>query len=136
MKLPTKEELVKLRKGLRKQKIPQVFDGMWGSEPGIGGVKFTLSGDDYQVEWVSFNDGLISEVRHVSWKSLCIDPALELQRLEIGLIFSELLQIHAQKVMDAIGGPIESIRESEPYRTAAKKWRHWAIVKAGHMNGI
>lgn len=136
MKLPTVDELKELRKGLRKQKLPKIFDGMWGSEPGVGGVKFTISDDDYNVEWVSVENEVLSSVKNVSWKSLCGDPALELQRLEIGLIFAELLEMQAQRVMDAIGGPIESLRESEPYRTAAKKWRHWAIVKAGHMIGL
>jgi hypothetical protein len=31
MQLPAQEELQVLRKGLRKQKPPKVFDGIWGS---------------------------------------------------------------------------------------------------------
>jgi len=47
MQLPAQEELQVLRKGLRKQKLPKVFDGMWGSEPGIGGVKFVADANDF-----------------------------------------------------------------------------------------
>lgn len=36
MNLPTQDELQLLRKGLRKRKLPRVFDGMLCSDPGIG----------------------------------------------------------------------------------------------------
>ena len=71
MKLPTQEELQALRKGLRKRKLPRVFDGMWCSEPGIGGVKLTAVGTDFHVEWVSFDDGVESPLKHAGWNSLC-----------------------------------------------------------------
>ena len=60
MQLPTQEELQGLPKGLRKRKLPRVFDGMWCSEPGIGGVKVTAAGSDSHVEWVSFDGGVKS----------------------------------------------------------------------------
>ena len=63
MKLPTQEELQALRKGLRKRKLPRVFDGMWCSEPGIGGVKETAAGSDFHVEWVIFEGGVKSALR-------------------------------------------------------------------------
>jgi hypothetical protein len=55
MKLPTQEELQRLRKGLRKRKLPRVFDGMRCSEHGIGGVKVTAAGADFHVKWVPFD---------------------------------------------------------------------------------
>ena len=136
MSLPNSAELSALRKGLRKQKLPKVFDGMWGSEPGIGSVKFVADANDFKVEWVSFDVDVKSDLKEASWQRLCTDPALELQRLEIGTIFSQLLEIHAQKVMDSIGHPITAFEEAEPYRAEAKRWKHWALVPAGHMLDI
>lgn len=136
MQLPVQEELQVLRKGLRKQKLPKVFDGMWGSEPGIGGVKFTSDADDFKVEWVIFKDGIKSELKEATWRGLCLDSALELQRLEVGFVFCELIKIHAQQMMDSIGHPIAAFKEAKPLLDEAERWRHWAIVPAGHMLGI
>ena len=135
MKLPNHQELQALRKGQRKRKPPRIFDGMWCSEPGIGGVKLTTVGSDFNVEWVSFDNGSKSEVKHAVWSSLCSDPDFEMRRLEIGFIVSEILQTQGQKVMDSIGHPINALKEAKPYRDTAEEWKHWATVKAGHMIG-
>lgn len=136
MRLPTPEELKTLRKGQRKRKLPRIFDGMWCSEPGIGGVKVTAAGSDFHVEWVSFDGSVKSELKRAGWKSLCSDPNFGTQRLEIGLVFSEVLQAQGQKVMDSIGHPVDAFNEAKPYRDAADEWKHWATVKAGHMLGL
>jgi hypothetical protein len=136
MKLPTIEELHLRRKGLRKRKLPRVFDGMWCSEPGIGGVKLTAEGPDFQVEWVIFDGEVKSASKRAKLSSLCSDPALELQRLEVGLVVAEILQAQGKKVMDSIGHPMEALNEAKPYRDAADDWKHWATVKTGHMLGL
>jgi hypothetical protein len=136
MELPTLDTLKDLRKGLRKKRLPHVFDGMWCSEPGIGGVKLTADGSDFQVVWVVFENGVLSEPKQSSWRSLCCDPTLEMQRLEIGLIASEIMHVHGQRVEDSIGHPIEAHRQAKPYRDTAARWKHWALVKAGHMLGL
>ena len=136
MDLPTQEELITLRKGLRKRKLPKVFDGMWGSEPGIGGVKFTAKGSDFHVEWVTFDDGIKSALKHQNWSSLCSDPGLEMQRMEVGFVLSAVLELQGQKLMDSIGHPIEAFNEAKPLRDAAAEWKHWGTVKAGHMRGL
>lgn len=136
MKLPTHGELQELRKGLRKRKLPHVFDGMWCSEPGIGGIKVTSAGSDFHIEWVSFDGSVKSALKQAAWSSLCADPSLEMQRLEIGLVVSEILQAQGQKIMDSIGHPIDAFNEAKPYREAADEWKHWATVKAGHMLGL
>lgn len=136
MKLPTDEELQALRKGLRKRKLPQIFDGMWLSEPGIGGIKLTASGSDYLVEWVSFENEIKSELKNAMWSHLCTSPELEKQRLEIGFVVSAALEAQADKAFDAIGHPMTAFEETKPYRDAAKEWRHWALVKPGHMLGL
>lgn len=136
MKLPTNVELQSLRKGLRKRKLPRVFDGMWCSEPGIGGVKMTAAGSDFHVEWVSFNNGVKSEPKQAEWSNLCSNPNFEMLRFEIGLVIFEILQSQGQKVMDSIGHPIDAFNEAKPYRDAADEWKHWATVRAGHMLGL
>lgn len=136
MKLPTQDKLLGLRKGLGKRKLPRIFDGMWCSEPGIGGVKVTANGEDFIVEWVSFDQGVKSPLKHADWRSLCSAPGLEMQRLEIGFVVSEILQTQGQKVMDSIGHPMDALKEAQPYRDAADEWKHWATVKAGNMLGI
>jgi hypothetical protein len=99
-------------------------------------VKFTSDDDDFKVEWVSFDGDNKSDLKQASWQELCTDPNFEHRRLEIGFIFSRLLEIHAQKVMDSIGHPITAFEEAEPYRAEAKRWKHWALVPAGHMLGV
>ena len=136
MNLPTQEELQALRKGLSKRKLPRIFDGMWCSEPGSGGVNVTADGADFQVEWVSFDGGVKSAPKHAEWSRLCSAPSLEMQRLEIGLVVSGILRAQGQKVMDSIGHPIDAFNEAKPYRDAADEWKHWGAVKAGHMTGL
>jgi hypothetical protein len=136
MNLPTQDELQSLRKGLRKRKLPRIFDGMWCSEPGIGGIKLTAVGSDFHVEWVSFDKGVKSATKHAEWNNLCSDPGHEMQRLEIGLVVSDILKAQGEKVMDSIGHPIDAFNEAKPYRDAADEWKHWAAVKAGHMLGL
>jgi hypothetical protein len=133
MNLPTQEEIQVLRKGLKKRNLPKVFDGMWCSEPGIGGIKVTQTGSDFQVEWVTFNSGVKSESKQAKWFSLCTDIELERQRLEIGLVVYEILLTQGQKVMDSIGHPIDAFNKAKPYRDAANEWKHWGTVNAGHM---
>jgi len=58
--------------------------------------------------WVSFDGGEKSALKHAEWGRLCSDPTLEMQRLEIGLVVSEILQAQGQKVMDSIGHPIDA----------------------------
>jgi hypothetical protein len=136
MKLPTHKELQALRKGLRKRKLPRIFDGMWCSEPYIGGMKVTAAGSDFHIEWISFDGDVKSAPKHSEWTSLCSDPNLEMQRLEIGMVVSEILQSQGHKVMESIGHPIDGFNEAKPYRDAAEEWKHWATVKAGHMLGL
>ena len=136
MKLPTQQELQALRKGLRKRKLPRIFDGMWCSEPGIGGMKVTASGAGFNIEWVSFEAGVKTALKHADWSSLCLDSSQEMQRLEIGLVASEIMLAQGQKVMDSIGHPIDAFNEAKPYRDSAENWKHWGLVKAGHMLGL
>lgn len=130
---PTPDELPKLRKGLRKRKLPYVFNGMWTSQPGIGGAKFLADCDDFKVEWVTFTDGVCSESKFASFNQLCNDPGCEVMRLEVGWVIAELCDRDAQNVMDSIGHPMDAWNAAAPQRKVADSWRHWAIVPAGHF---
>ncbi len=133
---PTTDELVKLRKGLRKRKVPPVFDSMWASQPGIGGFRLRADGDDFQVEWVTFEKGEKQPPKFASWRQLCTDPQVEHLRLEVGWLASDLAGHKGREIMDSIGGPNEAMHEAAPYWKAADDWRHWALVPAGHMLGL
>lgn len=136
MKYPTPSELVALRKGLRKRKTPNVFDGMWCSEPGVGGVKVTREENDYRIEWVTFDNGIKSSLKIERWSALCTNPELEMQRYEVGCVVAAVLRIQGQQVEDSVGHPLEGLKQAAPYRDAADQWQHWGIVKAGHMKFV
>jgi hypothetical protein len=130
---PVPEELPKLRKGLRKRKLPHVVNGMWSSEPGIGGFKFDADGEDFNVTWVTFTDGVKSALKFASFNQLCNDSGHEFKRLEVGYLIAEFCDRDAQNVMDSIGHPIEAWNAADPQRKEADSWRHWALVPAGHF---
>lgn len=133
MDLPTVAELQALRAGLRKRKTPYVFDGMWCSEPGIGGMRATQVGYGLEIEWVTFTDGVKSQPKKEFWIDLCSNSELEMKRLEVGYVVAAICDHNAQTVMNSVGGPMEALQESAPYRELADSWRHWALVPAGHM---
>ena len=59
---PNSDEPLSLRKGLRKRVLPKAFDGLWASEPGIGGFVFEQDGPNLRVEWVI--GGIASDWMH------------------------------------------------------------------------
>lgn len=85
---------------------------------------------------VSFHDGVKSDLKRAEWRNLCSDPALEMQRLEVGYVAAAIFQEQCQKVMDSIGHPVDAFNEAKPFRETADAWRHWGLVKAGHMHGL
>ena len=74
---PSNDELLQIRKTLKKRKIPKVFHDMWMSEPLIGGAKFEKEGDDYQISWVHFIDGIKTEIFKSSFHKINTDESLE-----------------------------------------------------------
>jgi hypothetical protein len=130
---PTNDQLSDLRQGLRKRKVPGVFNGMWCSQPGIGGARFIADGDDFKVEWVTFENGQKSTSKFAGFHQLCDDPSLEMQRLEVGYVIANIQSYQGQEIANSIGDPNEAAREAKPYWNLADSWRHWALVSAGHM---
>lgn len=130
--LPNKDQLPVLRKGLRKRKLPVVRSGMRGSFESLGSFSVTKAADSFLMEW-KIKGGTS---KSSSFKDLCSDPGLELDRLELGWLIAAMFDFEAQRIMDSIGHPIEAFNAASEPRKAADDWRHWAKVKAGQMSGL
>lgn len=131
-KLPDKDQLLALRKGLRKRKLPVVRSGMCGSFEQLGSFSVTKAAGSFLMEW-KVKDGIS---KSLSFKDLCTDPGLELDRLELGWLIATMFDFEAQRIMDSIGHPFEAFNAASEPRKAADDWRHWAKVKAGQMSGL
>jgi hypothetical protein len=130
--VPTIDQLSSLRKGLRKRKIPVVRSGMRGSFESLGSFSVTKAVDAFLIEWQIKGGASKSS----SFKDLCTDAGLELDRLELGWLIAAMFDFEAQRIMDSIGHPIEAFNAASEPRKAADDWRHWAKVKAGQMSGL
>lgn len=130
--VPTIDQLLALRKGLRKRKTPVVRPGMRGSFESLGSFSVTKETDAFLIEW-QIKGGTS---KSSSFKDLCTDPGLELDRLELGWLIAAMFDFEAQRIMDSIGHPMEALKAASEPRQAADDWRHWAKVKAGHMSGL
>ena len=130
--LPNKDQLPVLRKGLRKRKLPVVRSGMRGTFESLGSFSVTKAADSFLMEW-KIKGGTS---KSSSFKDLCSDPGLELDRLELGWLIAAMFDFEAQRIMDSIGHPIEAFNAASEPRKAADDWRHWAKVKAGQMSGL
>jgi hypothetical protein len=132
LNIPTKDQLPALRKGLRKRKLPILRSGMRGSFESLGSFSVTKAADDFLIEW-QIKGGTS---KSSSFKDLCTDPGLELDRLELGWLIAAMFDFEAQRIMDSIGHPMEALKAASEPRQAADDWRHWAKVKSGHMTGL
>ena len=128
---PSNDELLLIRKTLKKRKIPKVFHDMWMSEPLIGGAKFQKEVDDYQISWVYFIDGIKTEIFKSSFHKINTDESLEMDRLRLGITLSNIFKEQGSNILNSIGGPNEAMREASPYFKLADDWYHWAVVPAG-----
>ena len=107
---------------------PEPFDGMWCSEPGIGGVKFQKINDDFVVTWVCFKNGELTKPKDISFNSLDSDPAFEHDRLHTGIVIANILHAQGNEKLRSIAGPNEAMKEANLYFKEAKKWYEWAIA--------
>ncbi len=132
MNVPTSDQLSVLRKGLRKRKVPFIQPGMYGSFDSLGSFSVSKGTDEFLIQWQI--KGRTS--KSFSFKDLCVDNSLELDRLELGWLIAAMFDLEAQRIMDSIGHPIDAFNAASEPRKAADDWRHWAKVKAGHMSGL
>ena len=128
---PSNDELLLIRKTLKKRKIPKVFHNMWLSESQIGGAKFEKEGEDYQISWVYFIDGIKTEVFKSSFHKINTEESLEMDRLRLGITLSNIFKEQGSNILNSIGGPNEAMREASPFFKLADDWYHWAVVPAG-----
>jgi hypothetical protein len=100
---------------------------MCGSFEPLGSFSVTKAADSFLMEW-KIKGGTS---KSLSFKDLCTDRGLELDRLELGWLIAAMFDFEAQRIMDSIGHPIEAFNAASEPRKAANDWRHWAKVKAG-----
>jgi hypothetical protein len=112
-----------------KSSVPNIFDGMSGGLPELGGFAFNQKGGDFEVEWQHRG----KEKQVALFSELCRLDAKQMDRRDAGLLIAEILAHEAQRIMDSIGGPTESWNYSEPIRKMADGWRGWAMAPAGPM---
>ena len=130
---PNIADLPVLRKGLRKRLVPRVSRGFRGSEPGVGEFVFYQQDADFRAEWLVGASERIQPWRVALFTELCIAPAMELERLELGWLIADIAALQGRKVANSIERPSEAMRQAAPYWKNADEWRHWAIVAPGHM---
>ena len=135
-RLPYSEELPSLRKGLRKQKLPEIYTGWHGRHDQIGEFNILEAELGFEIEWTLLNN----DKKQFKFNELCIDPERELDRLEFGWMVANLAaldKIHESEAVNMGGNPVHEIQERARvwnfYEKIEKKWRHWAIVRANHM---
>jgi hypothetical protein len=134
--MPDFEQLKAMRKGLRKQKRPEIISLTVGGHDQIGNFEFDHKGETTMVRW-----NLVGKPEKcVAFEQLCINPDYELDRLELGWMIANMAKLdEMHKLEDAEGIPhpiyyMEEIsRISRYFNKIENRWRHWAIVPAGHM---
>ena len=121
--LPKADELITLRKKVRRLKAPRLDDGAhWGNSK-VGTYTVTKEGNDLQVTW-KVVDG---PERTASFESLGQDNEFEDQRLELGWMIANMLRIEAVRMLHAIPDPNEAMREADRYGREENRWRYWAL---------
>lgn len=128
---PTDQELLELRKGLRKRKLPKISEQMFGEAPGIGSFQVTIDGSILSIEWVVDLGSNPNEKRKFAFQDLSFSPELEKERYELGMLMSPIYSEHGREIRNSIPGPHEAMMESNPYFVEAEKWEHWAKVAPG-----
>lgn len=128
---PTDHELLKMRRGLRKRKLPKISEQMFGEAPGIGSFQVTIDGTILSIEWLVVGSSEPNEIRKYTFQDLSFSPELEKERYELGMLMSTIYSEHGREIRNSIPGPHEAMMESNPYFVEAEKWEHWAKVVSG-----
>ena len=140
--IPTTEELIMIRKGLRKKKLPDfsLLPEEFEYE-GVGQFQTKTSDSGLSFEWKS---SFSQELRQCSLSKLCTVEAHEIDRLELGWMIANFAKLDGLTYLGNLR-PIsyEDYHQNEFNKYYAKQqkhfqkieneWRHWAIVPAAHM---
>jgi hypothetical protein len=101
--------------------------------PEAGEIEVIAIQNELEMRWKTFKNGNIASSGVYKFSQLCTEPEFEERRLDVGWLIADLLDLEAVKMLHAIPGPNEAMKESEFYRKLAFSWRHWAQVEAGFM---
>jgi hypothetical protein len=133
MDKPSLENLLEIRKKLKKNKLPKIHGGMKAFNPEIGGFEVIPIADELEIRWNIRKNGERITGGTYKFSQLCTVPEFEKLRLDVGWLIADLLDLEASNMLQSIPGPNEAMKESEFYRKLASSWRHWAQVEAGFM---
>ncbi len=135
--MPDQEALKVMRKGLRKRNPPDAHDMYHGGHDHIGGFSFERRQDEILITW-----NLVGGPRkQATFDELCFEAERELDRLELGWMIANMALLDMKHRLEAaqnnIAHPIYCMNEMNRirgyYEKIEERWRHWAIVPAGHM---
>lgn len=137
-RMPDREELKAMRKGLRKQKLPDVASMTYGEHSRIGKFVFEHQTDNVLVTW-NLTEGA-GQSKQMTFAELCFTPEHEQDRLELGWMIANMARLDMEHELEEarnIPDPNYCMREMSRimgyFGKIEKRWRHWAIVPAGHM---
>lgn len=141
IRLPQEDELVRIRKGLRKRTIPslELLPNEYGYE-GVGRFEKITSSTGVAFRWTV--DGGNSKC--VSFADMCNNPANEFERLEFGWMIANFARLDGARHLSQMRPASYSdyhqnefnrryAEERRHYLQIENEWRHWAVVKSGHM---
>lgn len=139
--LPKFDELLLIRKAMRKKSLPDVLQlpVEWDYKE-IGRFKKYASDSTLIFEW-NTKDG---KCKRCSFIDLCMSPSHELDRLELGWMIADFARFDGINYLSQMRP--HSYEESQlnyfnkqyaiqkkHYQKIEGDWRHWAVVPAGHM---
>lgn len=136
--IPGKSELLALRKGLRKQRIPKITPGWHGEHEQLGSFRICsdLRRGGLLVDWSIVG----RPIKTCSLDALCNNPECEKDRLKFGWMVANMALLDMEHELERardIPHPVYCMREMSRiercYGKLEKRWRHWAIVPAGYM---
>ncbi len=128
---PTHQDLLEIRRGLRKRKLPEISEQMFGEAPGIGSFQVKSENSILSIEWHLDGVATPKGKREYTFQDLSFSPDLEIERYELGMLMSSIYSEHGREIRRSIPGHYEAMKESNPYFSEAEKWEHWAKVAPG-----
>lgn len=141
IRLPQKDELLRMRKGLRRRAIPslELLPKEYGYE-GIGRFEKLASSTGVTFIWTV--EG--GNSKRLSFDDMCNNPANEYDRLEFGWMIANFARLDGARHLSRLRPDSYSdyhqnefnrryAQEQRHYLQIENEWRHWAVVKSGHM---
>jgi hypothetical protein len=128
---PNPTEILELRKGLKKKKLPDVVDEMCGDVPEIGCFSVQQINNEFEIQWRVYGNEQSEEMTTATFKDLSFLPEMASKRYELGMLIFTIIYAYGNEMLNAIPGPREAMQEANHYYGIAQKWEQWAIVETG-----